>query len=368
MKANALTRTLVVGAHALVLAGSAMAAQPVPEKGAPCVAKDGNAQYLCGIHNVEKLIPIDGTRWAIGSATAGGPIKTPPMYFINLDTRTFVPLNPKHILVNADAKRFPDCEKPDFSIMNSAGMDVKTIQGQNVFYMLNHGGRMAAEVFKVDVRGSATPRLTWQGCVKPPETNWFMDDVAIFSDGGMIVTSFFDTTDVNFQDSMGSGTPTGKMGHWRPGQGWTAIPTGQVSGPNGVILSADEKKVFFADWGGKGLVRMDLATQKMDRVNLGYLVDNILWDSAGKYILAGGQNGTVNEVFGGCAASQDKVNCDTPFSLVAVNPESLEVKPIFGPGKLGAVGVGTGAMQDGQHLWMTSFRSDRLARIPYQFK
>ena len=366
MNSKFLSSSIALGTFLLIGTPAAMAQDATAA--VACAAKDDKAEYLCGTHNVEKLIPIHGTRWAIASSIAGGPVKTPPMYFINLDKRTFVPLDPKKVKVAADPKRFPDCEKPDFSIMNSAGMDSRKVNGQNVFYALNHGGRMAAEVFKVDVREDAVPQLTWQGCVKPPESNWFMDDVAIFKDGSMIVTSFFDTTDANFQDTMGSATPTGKMGRWQAGKGWTLIPTGPVSGPNGVILSTDEKKVFFADWGGKGLVRMDLATQAMDRVNLGYLVDNILWDSNRKYILAGGQNGTVQEVFGGCAASKTKVNCDTPFSLVAVNPDTLEAKPIFGPGNLGPVGVGTGAMQDGDHLWLTSFRADRLPRIPYPFK
>jgi hypothetical protein len=36
---------------------------------------------------------------------------------------------------------------------------------------------------------------------------------------------------------------------------------------------------------------------------------------------------------------------------------------IIGPTILGYMGGGTGALQDGDNLWLTSYRSDRIARI-----
>jgi hypothetical protein len=43
----------------------------------------------------------------------------------------------------------------------------------------------------------------------------------------------------------------------------------------------------------------------------------------------------------------------------------MEKKSIIGPTVLGVMGGGTGALQDGDTLWLTSYRSDRIARIPY---
>ncbi|HBO3150603.1 TPA: SMP-30/gluconolactonase/LRE family protein [Pseudomonas aeruginosa] len=366
MKPRVLGAAVTTGAAVLLAGCSAVPTATKAPASNACVPKDSHAEYLCGIRNVEKLIPVDNTRWAIASSTAGGPVKTPPLYFIDLDAQTYTPLDPAKIKVKPDTKTFPDCGAPDFSVMSSVGMDVRPINGKNVFYSVNHGKRMTTEVFDIDTSGTV-PELTWRGCIKPPSKDWFMDDLAILSDGGMVISSFFDLTNPNFKDLMEAGTPTGKLGMWRPGKGWVEIPTGQVSAPNGVILSADEKQAFFADWGGKGLVRMDLATQKMDRVALGYRVDNILWDTKGKYILAGGQNGAVKDIFA-CLESDTLTNCDIPFSVVAVDPATLEPTPIFGPAKLGVMGVGTGAMQDGDYLWLTTFRSDRLPRIPYPLK
>lgn len=325
---------------------------------------EGSAQFLCGIYNVEKLIPVDGSRWAIGSASGGGPNKIPPMYFLNLDTENFYPLDPSSITVEHDAQQYPNCSKPDFATMNSAGMDVKIIDDVKRFYVVNHGGRMTTEVFDIDTSGSSLPKLTWKGCITPPKDNWFMDDLALFGDGSMIITSFFDTKDPEFVHKLSNGIPHGELGIWSPVTGWELIPTGDVSGPNGIILSSDEKTVFFADWGGNGLVKMDLQTHKMTRIKLGFQVDNILWSQNESYILAGGQNGPVADAFV-CLEAANKANCDIPFSLVAVDPHTLDTKKLHGPAMIGVVGTGTGAMQDGKSLWLTAFRSDRLVKMPY---
>ncbi len=319
--------------------------------------------FVCGIHNVEKLIPVDGTRWAIGSAAGGGPVQVPPMYFLNLDTQKFYPLDPTTIEVKPDSKTFPNCPQPDFTKMTSAGMDIKTIGGINQFYVVNHGGTMATEIFEITTSEQALPKLTWKGCVTPPNNKWFMDDLAIFSDGSMIITNFFDPTDTKFVEKLSNGTPHGELAIWQVGTGWNLIPIGEVSGPNGIILSADEKTAYFADWGGHGVVKIDLASQSMTRVDLGFFVDNILWDEEGKAILAGGQNGSAADAFE-CLESSN-ANCDIPFSIVSVDPTDLTVTKIHGPSKIGVVGAGTGAMQDGDNLWLTSFRSDRLTIMPY---
>ena len=364
------SRRLTVVFGSLLLAGVTACEPKAAGDGASaaageCASQEG-AEYLCGINNAEKLTRVDGTRWAVASATGGGPTRIPPLYFVNLETRRIAGLDPASIKTDHDSKTFPGCDQPDFATMTSVGMDVRPLSGRNAFYVVNHGGRMTTEVFDIETTGDI-PSLTWRGCIQPPDGKWFMDDLAILPDGGIVISNFFDPTDPAFKEKLSSGAPTGGLGVWRPGKGWTQMPIGQVSGPNGVTLSADDRRVFFADYGGNGLARMELATGKIDQVKLGFLVDNLQLDEKGKYVLAGGQNAKVEDVFA-CLESSTSVNCDIPFSVVAIDPVTLAVTRIHGPAKLGVVGAGTGALQDGDFLWLTTFRSDRLPRIPYPLK
>jgi hypothetical protein len=59
------------------------------------------------------------------------------------------------------------------------------------------------------------------------------------------------------------------------------------------------------------------------------------------------------------------VNCAVNFAVYELEPTTLAKKPIIGPTVLGVMGAGTGALQHGDTLWLTSYRSDRLARIAY---
>ncbi len=341
---------------------SSYASEEEKVMGSTC-APENNARFLCGINNVEKLISVDGTRWAIASSAGGGPTQTPPMYFLNLETEEFFPIDTALVKVDHDEQTYGSCDKPDFSSMVSIGMDVRSINGQTSFYMVNHGGRMTTEVFDINVSDNSVPSLTWRGCITAPNEKWFMDDLAIFSDGSMIITNFFDPTDPNFVDMLSKGKPHGSLGLWSPKNGWSTIPTGSVSGPNGVVLSSDDTTVFLADWGGNGLVKIDLETNATQRVELGFQVDNLAWSQDGNFVLAGGQNGPVSDIFK-CLES-NAAQCDIPFTVVAVDPDTLDVVNIHGPSLLGVVGVGTGALHDGNNLWLTTFRSDRLPVIPY---
>ena len=327
-----------------------------------CAPADG-VEFICGIHNVEKLTSIDGTDWAIAAPVAGGPVATPPLYFLNTKTGSYVSLDPASIKVDADAGSYPGCSAPDFSKFSAVGPDVRNIGGQDKLYVANHGGRMAVEVFDISTAGTS-PALTWRGCIMSPSPTWFMDDVAIMSDGGFVVSSFFDSTDAKFAEKLQTKTPTGNLGLWRPGRGWKTLSIGNTSGANGIALTSDEKTVFFSDYGGNAIVKMDLASGAMNRVQLDFLVDNLMWDTSGNYLIAGGQNTPVTKAFE-CLGSKTAGQCDIPFTVVALQPETMKVTNIFGPGKIGEIGAGTGGLQVGDKLWLTTFRSDRIAKIPY---
>lgn len=348
-------------AGSLILGGMTAASGAWANAG-DCSPQDG-AEFICGVANIEKLVPVDGTRWAVGSAIPGGPSEVPPLYFMNLDTHEIQRLAPSAIMVEPDTTAYPGCDQPDFAKVESVGIDVRDIGGEKLLYMVNHGGRMTTEIFEL-ATDEGLPGVTWRGCIAAPDQHWFLDDVAIFADGGLVATSLFDPADPDFLKKLTEGVPYGKLGVWRPDSGWSEIPVEGVSGPNGVAITADEKQVFFADWAGKGVARVDLVSGEMSHVDLDFLVDNVMWTEDGSKILAGGQAVTAAEAFD-CFLHTTGANCEVPFTLVAIDPVTLDVTPIHGPAMLGVMGSGTGALQDGGHLWLTSFRSDRIAKIPF---
>ena len=93
------------------------------------------------------------------------------------------------------------------------------------------------------------------------------------------------------------------------------------------------------------------------------LVDNIAWNSDHTKVLAGGQTDTIQQGFA-CTGSKD-INCGIHFAVYEVDPATMAKRTLVGPTVLGKMGGGTGGLQDGNTLWLTSYRSDRIARIPY---
>lgn len=327
-----------------------------------CSPADG-ANFVCGLANLEKLIKIDGTRLGIGSALNGGPMERPPFYFFDFKTEEATAVKPENFKIAQESKNYPDCPAPDFGKFISLGVDIAEVNGRELLYVVNHGGRFSVEIFEME-RGEGLPKLTWIGCITTPNEHFWPDDVAVLRDGGMIVTSLFDPTDSDFTNKLSAGEPHGALGEWHPDRGWTMLAEGQLSGPNGVIVTPDESKIIVADWGGKNIARIDRESGEIKRAELGFLVDNVSWTEDGSAILGVGSSGTVKDGFG-CFATE-VANCKLPFQGVIVDPETMEAKELFPPQTLGAMGGGSGATQDGDHLWITSWRADRIAKVPFK--
>jgi hypothetical protein len=109
------------------------------------------------------------------------------------------------------------------------------------------------------------------------------------------------------------------------------------------------------------VTRIDRTTGEIATVDLGMLVDNLAWNQDGTKILAGGQTDTIEQGFA-CSGSSD-INCKIHFAIYEIDPATMDKTLIIGPTILGYMGGGTGALQDGDNLWLTSYRSDRIARI-----
>lgn len=333
---------------------------------ANCAPADG-ATFICGVTNVEDFAPVPDTKWVIGSDLAA---KTHPQGYLHLfdtEKRTASAVQPSEIAVRWDKKTYPDCPGPyNAKIFGPHGLDLTRTGGMHrVLYAVNHGGREGIEVFDVDL-SHGKPRFTWTGCVVAPAHFW-PDAVASLPDGGIVVTSLWDPTDADRMTKLSEGKPVGALDEWHAGKGWSEVPgTEGMSGPNGVVVSPDGKEIYLCLWSGKQVARIDRSTSppKVDTVPTGILTDNDRWSPDGKEIFVGGQDVTVKQAID-CFEST-AVNCHVPFKIYRMDPQTLKLTDVVKSGEYGVMGAGTGAIQVGDTLWVSSYRADRIAIFPYQ--
>jgi DNA-binding beta-propeller fold protein YncE len=344
---------------AIWLAQPAQAAQKVdcsPAKG---------VSFICGVTNVEDFAPIPDTKWVIGSdlSTPGAPQGF--LYLFDTAKRSVTAVQPSEIAIKPDKKTYPDCPGPvDMKVFGPHGLDLTRTGGTHrVLYAVNHGGRESVEVFNVDLSQSK-PKFAWTGCVVAPQGFW-PDAVASVPGGGIVVTSLWDPTDADRANKLSKGQPVGGLDSWYPGKGWAPVPGTQgMSGPNGVIASPDGKQVYLALWSGKQVARIDLTQTppKVDSVPTGMLTDNVRWSPSGTEVFVGGQDATVKRVLE-CFESS-AANCNVPFRIYRMNPATLKLTDVVKSGVYGVMGAGTGAIQAGNKIWVSSFRADRIGIFP----
>jgi DNA-binding beta-propeller fold protein YncE len=321
--------------------------------------------FICGVTNVEDFAPVPDTQWVIGSDLSTASAPQGYLYLFDTAKRSVSAVQPSEIAIKPDKKAYPDCPGPvDMKVFGPHGLDLTRTGGTHrMLYAVNHGGRESVEVFKVDLSRSK-PKFTWTGCVVAPKGFW-PDAVASMPGGGMVVTSLWDPTDPDRVNKLSNGQPVGGLDSWYPGKGWAAVPGTQgMSGPNGVIVSPDGKQVYLALWSGKQVARIDLTQSppKVATAPTGILTDNVRWSPSGTEIFVGGQDAAVKQVLD-CFESS-AVNCDVPFKIDRMNPATLQLTEIVKSGVYGVMGAGTGAIQAGNKIWVSSFRADRVGIFP----
>jgi len=327
-------------------------------------APAGAVRFICNAIDVEDWAPIPDTHWVIGSDLAPAGRQG---YLQLFDTRTDTvsKVLPDEIAIRPDKQTYPDCPGPvDMKVFGPHGLDLTRGGGQHpTLYVINHGGRESVEVFATDLTG-AKPKFSWTGCIVVPHGFW-PDGVASFADGGIVVTSLWDPTDPHRIDKLSKGEPVGGLDTWYPGKGWSVVPgSAGLSGPNGVLASADGHEVYVAVWSGHAVARISRGrgTPRVAMVRTGFLTDNLRWSPNRRMIFVGGQNDTVKDVVS-CFESS-AVNCPVPFKVDIMQPRTLKLTPVVKSGVYGEMGAGTGAIEVDHHIWVSSFRADRIAIFP----
>jgi hypothetical protein len=338
---------------------SSLAATP-----SDCAPANG-VKFICGVTNVEDWAPVTGTQWVIGGNLAAAG-KQGTLYLFDTKTDTATAVEPSDIAIKPDKQKYKDCPgAPDWKIFGPHGLDLTRGTGQQrTLYAVNHGGREGVEVFDVDL-SKGKPAFTWVGCAVVPKHFW-PDGVASLPNGEIVVTSLWDPEDPHRLDKLSKGEVVGGLDTWSPEKGWAEVPGSKgLSGPNGVITSADGKEIFVAVWSGKEVARLSYGKTPVEKktVHTGFLTDNLRWGPDDHTIFVGGQATSVKQVLE-CFESQ-AVNCPkVPFQIDSMDPSTMKLNTLIKAGSHGEFGAGTGAIRVDDHLWVSSFRADRIGIFP----
>jgi hypothetical protein len=359
---------LILPASILIaLTGMVWAQQPAargPQPPAPPLMEcgtHGDVEILCGTRSPEDLEPTPDGKYLIvsqfvngrgGGAGAG-------LVLLDLAKKTYskIPITAEPRKDWGDAA----CPGPVIDAMVPHGISLgKRNGGTMQLYVVNHGGgRQSIEMFELKQAGGSWT-LVWHGCaITMAEFN----DVAVLPDGGFIATHPTSLMTPGNNADLMSGKPSGEVARWVPGKGETELPGTREGYPNGVLVSADGRTMYFNAWTAKEVHRYDLKEGKQTGVvKLDFMPDNITWTSDHKKMLAAG----VKSARGDCPTGSG-TPCVQQFGVAEIDPAKMEAKTVFDSEGKGALISGVSvALQVGDSIYIGAFSGDRLVKIGWK--
>ncbi len=334
-----------------------------PAGGSADCAPSGDLQFVCGPQNSEDILQVGDSEWLIASGMNGdrwGTDTPGHLYLINHRTREWEVLFPAaQPVFEQDMTRFPDCPAPlNINNFSAHGLALREqTPGQYLLYVTSHGDREAIEAFQIDA-GADKPVIRWIGCVALPNTVW-PNSVAILNDGGFVTTKFMDPTDAEGFNKVRSQTITGGVWEWHPGKGAPAEIEGtQLSGPNGVLVSPDERYLYVAAFGTNEVVRFDRSVTPMTRAaaTLAVTPDNLRWTAEGRIYTTGGDHMPPAEC--------PKQPCGSGWSVFEIDPETMTTTRVTGVGADAAMQGASSALKVGEFIWIGTYAGDRVGILP----
>ena len=328
---------------------SAPAAQAVAGS-SDCHSEQG-LTYLCGLVVPEDILNVGST----GLLLVSGHRAPGHMYLIDSAAGTQSELiHGATFRQQHDTRAYPDCPGPlNLQAFDVHGLSIAEASARRFsIYTTSHGAREAIEIYELDLRGS-TPVLVWKGCVLLQQDGYF-NSVARLADGGFVTTRMRDQT-----YSGAGGAPagiTGRLFEWHPGGQLRPLAGTELSLPNGIDVSKDERYVFVAAIGSQEVVRFDRrATPAAKRtVSVPIRPDNVHWATNGK-LLTAGPNYVAPAVCSGAG-------CASGWSVLEVDPETLAFSRLGGADQTAAMQRVSSAMRVGDDIWVSS-NDDRIARF-----
>jgi hypothetical protein len=357
-------RWLVHAAMAGISAGwlvvAAHAAQPAGPAPASC-DPDGELHYVCGPVNAEDVIRLGNTHWVItsgmdGPLGGGGPARG-HIYLVDTRAKTFTDWFPaKARPAQPDHSLFHECPGPvDPAAFSAHGLALRERSaGRYRLYVTGHGAREAIEVFDIDATG-AEPAIAWAGCVVLPE-EVSANSVAILPDWGFVTTQFVDRR-LPQQQAFGqimAGQVNGKVYEWHPGGKVQPVAGTAMSGPNGILVSADGRTLFVAAYGTHEVVRFrreGSGEPVKDVIKLDITPDNLRWNAAGKVLAAGGVH------------APGAPPGTAGWAVVEIDPQSLAVRKVAGGQKVTGMQGVTAAVDVDKEIWVGTFSGNRIGYV-----
>lgn len=314
--------------------------------------------YIVGPRNSEDVLQIGNSRWLLASGLMSWTDPSDSrghIYLVDRKTRGFEVFFPREDSVSRlDAEMFPDCPGPiDPENFSAHGFAMKeTSPGQHRLYMTGHGAREAIEVFEIDARTSK-PAMTWVGCVPLPPTMWG-NSVAILDDGGFLATKSKDSTNPDAFVHLVEGRLTGAVYEWRPGGKVNRIAGTDLSGPNGIAVSQDQRWIYVAAMGSRELVRFDWRDPGLasESTRLTIYPDNLHWGDDGQLYTVGRNYHP--------GAECPWLNCGTGWSIVRIDPETLEAERVAGVDQTEPLQAPSSVSTAGDLFWVGNFDGDRI--------
>ncbi|HVX92416.1 MAG TPA: hypothetical protein VG985_04255 [Xanthobacteraceae bacterium] len=319
--------------------------------------------FVCGLTNAEDLVSVPGTPWILASGLADGEQAQGHIYLVNTRDRAVRVALPGHVAYRQDTKSFGTCPgAPDETKFSAHGLSLRVgAATEHTLYVVHHGERESVEVFRLDAAG-ALPSLTWVGCVVDP-AGVFGNGVAALPGGAFAASIFLRTDDPKAMDKLAAGEPEGGLLIWRPGTGWEEVAAAAtISADNGVAASPDGRHLFVAGSGDETVVRLPLdGTRERAVVRTGFHTDNLSWGPDG-FLYAAGQRDTVQNLL--ACAPNTKQRCTGPFSVLRIDPETLEAREVVRHPGAPAFGAASTALRVGDQYWLGTPHGDRIAIAP----
>jgi hypothetical protein len=347
-------KLLILTSYILLVCGSAAIADDRQNS--------GDIKYICGPQNAEDVLPLGDTQWLITSGMNGQLSNTDDtghIYLVNRREKTFEEFFPGvEPVFHVDKEMFDACPGPinpeNFSAHGLALQ--KQPSGQYRLYITSHGEREAIEIFDINAKGGK-PSISWVGCVLLPE-HMLANSVAILSDGGFVTTKFFDPTVPNPFDDISPGKITGGVYEWHPGGNVKAIRGTELSAANGIAVSTDNKCVYVAASGTREIVRYDrtVTPVTVEKVQVSIMPDNLRWGDDGMLYTVGSNYVPPEEC--------ENPPCQTGWSVLSINPETLEIKRVTGVDQTATMQNASSAVAVGNEIWVGTFSGDRIGYLP----
>jgi hypothetical protein len=319
-------------------------AAPAPAAPAPCTPLRG-ISFVCGLTNVEDMLPVDGGKAVLGSSYKEG---SAGFYLIDTAARTA-----KTVALSVSAKPDPiyGCPgAPDLAKLSTHGLDLRPgPAGTATVYAVNHGGRESIEVFHLDSRKATAE---WIGCVVAP-AGASANSVVGLRDGSIVFTKLLDTSNgTGIQDVL-AGKVTGVVYHWVPGKGISEVPGTQLSGDNGLVASPDGKTLYINAYGTREVWKISLSGKdKPVSAKVDFNPDNLRWAPDGSIFVTGQ------------FLHPDNLAGPNDWAVAKLDPQTMFVKEILSAPGMKEFDNATTAVVAGNLLWLGTFRGDRIAYMP----